>query len=163
VHALRVRMAAPRLDARIAAGEELSADPHLAHRATQLVSMRSRRRVAAGLERVWRSRCERPVLSAAIPFDRYAVSVARPMLAQLAVALRTRAWVHPRGVAITQLLLTEPSSALYWPAHPDHLYEVAREALFALGTDEAPVARAPRRSSPHFRRDARARRARARI
>ena len=159
VYGLRVRMAAPRLDARIAAGEDLSVDPDLAHRATQLVSMRTRRRAAAGLDRVSRIRRERPVLSAAIPFDRRAVHVARPMLQQLAIALRSRERVHPRGVAITQLLLTEPSSALYRPAHPDHLYEVARAALFALGAEEEAV---PARSR-HYRRTGRARRARARV
>ena len=51
--------------------------------------------------------------------------------------LRSRADVEPRGVAITQILLTEPSSALYWPAYPEELYELARAALFALGSREA--------------------------
>jgi hypothetical protein len=77
------------------------------------------------------------VLSAAVAVDEHAVEVARPALRQLASALRSRADVDPRGVAITQMLLTEPSSALYRPAYREELYELARAALFALGSREA--------------------------
>ena len=75
-------------------------------------------------------------LSAAVAVDERAVEVARPALQQLASALRSRADVEPRGVAIaqTQILLTEPSSALYRPAYREELYELARAALFALGS-----------------------------
>jgi hypothetical protein len=76
-------------------------------------------------------------LSAAVAVDEHAVEVARPALQQLASALRSRADVEPRGVAITQILLTEPSSALYRPAYREELYELARAALFALGSCEA--------------------------
>jgi hypothetical protein len=77
------------------------------------------------------------VLSAAVAVDEHAVEVARPALQQLASALRSRADVEPHGVAITQILLTEPSSALYRPAYREELYELARAALFALGSREA--------------------------
>ena len=76
----------------------------------------------------------RAVLSAAVTVDEHAVEVARPALQQLAWALRSRADVEPRGVAITQILLTEPSSALYRPAYREELHEFARAALFALGS-----------------------------
>jgi hypothetical protein len=76
------------------------------------------------------------VLSAAVAVDEHAVEVARPALRQLASALRSRADVEPRGVAITQILLTEPSSALYRPAYREELYEIARAALFALGSSD---------------------------
>ena len=76
-------------------------------------------------------------LSAAVAVDEHAVEVARPALQQLASALRSRSDVEPRGVAITQILLTEPSSALYRPAYREELYELARAALFALGSREA--------------------------
>ena len=72
------------------------------------------------------------VLSAAVAVDARAVEVARPALQQLASALRSRADVEPRGVAIAQILLTEPSSALYRPAYREELYELARAALFAF-------------------------------
>jgi hypothetical protein len=77
------------------------------------------------------------VLTTAVAVDAAAVEVARPALRQLASALRSRADVEPRGVAIVQILLTEPSSALYRPAYREELYELARAALFALGSGEA--------------------------
>ena len=76
-------------------------------------------------------------LSSAVAVDGQAVEVARSALQQLASALASRADVEPRGVAITQILLTEPSSPLYRPAYPEELYELARAALFALGSREA--------------------------
>ncbi|MEN3280458.1 MAG: hypothetical protein V7607_1598 [Solirubrobacteraceae bacterium] len=77
------------------------------------------------------------VLSSTVAVDEPAVEVARPALQQLASALRSRVDVEPRGVAITQILLTEPSSALYHPAYREELYELARAALFALRSSEA--------------------------
>jgi hypothetical protein len=65
------------------------------------------------------------------------VEVARPALQQLASALRSPTDVEPRGVAITRILLTQPSSALYRPAYREELYEVARAALFGLGSPVA--------------------------
>jgi hypothetical protein len=76
-------------------------------------------------------------LSAAVAVDGHAVEVARPALQQLASALGSRADVEPRGVAIARVLLTEPSSALYRPAYREELYELARAALLALGSNEA--------------------------
>jgi hypothetical protein len=134
---LRVRLAAPRLDARLAAGEDPIADAAVARRSTQLVSRRLRRRIARGVERLCSEPDERPGFTAAIPVDRRAVQIARPALEQLAAALRSRESVQPRGVALAQLLLTEPSSAVYQPANPDELYSAAREALLALGTGQA--------------------------
>jgi hypothetical protein len=77
------------------------------------------------------------VLTSTVAVDEPAVELARPALQQLASALRSRSDVAPRGVAITQILLTEPSSALYQPAYREELYELARAALFALGPREA--------------------------
>ena len=68
------------------------------------------------------------VLSAAVAVDEHAVEIARPALRQLASALRSHEDVQPRGVAITRILLTDPSSALYRPAYREELYELAREA-----------------------------------
>ena len=137
VQRVTARLMAARLDGRIAAGEDLLSDAALACRASQLVSRRARGRVACGLERLWSGWPESAVLSAAIPVDRQAVQIARPALEQLARALRSRAAVQPRGVALAQVLLTEPRSALYRPAYREELYVIAREALFALGPDGA--------------------------
>jgi hypothetical protein len=130
---VRARLAAAQLDARLAAGEDLFGDRVLALRSAQLVSSRMRRRIAVALERVCSERRERAVFSAAIPTDSHAVEIARPALAQLARALRSRESVEARGVALTHLLLTDGTSPLYRAAYPERLYEVAREALLALG------------------------------
>jgi hypothetical protein len=129
----RVRLSLPRLDARLAGGEEAAGDPLLALRSTQLVSGRTRERLASALERV----CSRPndgppAISAAVPVDVEAVDVARPALEQLGAALRSATAVDARGVALTRRLLTEPPSALFRPQSSEALYEAAREALLAL-------------------------------
>jgi hypothetical protein len=145
VRSVLAHLAAPRLDARLAAGEEPLSDVVLACRSRRLVSGRSRRRLARGLERACSVPPGHAVLSAAVAVDERAVEVARPALQQLASALRSHADVAPRGVAIAQILLTEPSSALYRPAYREELYELAREALFALGSCEAASAEPARR------------------
>lgn len=131
-----VRLAASRLDAKLAAGEDPAAGAALACRAGQLRSRRACRGIARGLERVLSQRPETAELSAAVPCDWQAVKIARPALQQLAQALRSRRAVRPQGVALSKVLLTEPCSALYRPAYPAQLYEVARAALFALLSHE---------------------------
>jgi hypothetical protein len=130
---VRVRLAASRLNARLAAGEPPWIDADLARRARQLSSMRARRGVAAGLERLWTRAAQPGIRSAAIRFDPVAAHIARPALEQLAAALRARESVDPRGVILARQLLTEPDSALYRPSYAEELYEAAREALLALG------------------------------
>ncbi len=132
-----MHIAGRRLDDRLAAGEDPSGDPALAHRARYLLSRRPRHTIVRGLERVLSERTQRASFSAAISCDPAAVEIARPALAQLARALRSRKQLEPRGVALTHILLTEPLSALYRPAYRDELYEAARHALFALGPDRA--------------------------
>lgn len=123
-----------RLDARLAAGEDPRGDAALACRSRQLMSRRSRHRLAQGLERALATHPGDAVLSAAVPVDGGAVEVARPIVQQLARALRRHRSVEARGVALTSVLLTEPGSALYRPVYREELYELAREALFALGS-----------------------------
>ena len=125
-----VRLAAPRLDARLAAGEDPFGSPALALRGAQLASRRLRRQLAAGLEHAWSA--QPGTLSSAVPVDVEAVEIALPVLEQLAEALRSRDRVGVRGVALTQLLLTEPTSPLHGASDPEELYERAREALLAL-------------------------------
>jgi hypothetical protein len=135
----RVRLGQPSLDARIAKGESPSGDLLLALRAAQLVAPRLRTRLAAALDRQYERASTRnwPAFSAAVRVDAEAVGVARPALTQLAIALRSRESVVPRGVALARLLLTEPASPLYRPRSRDALYESAREALLALGEDRS--------------------------
>lgn len=144
IRRLRVRLTGSLLDARIAAGEFAPADADLACRSVQLVSMCSRRSIAQGLDRVLRRSRDRPSFSATIPQDQRAVRLARPMLETLAAALRSDQWVHPRGVALTRLFLTDPGSALYLPSYPEELFELAQAALLALGPASAPHERVAR-------------------
>jgi hypothetical protein len=132
VFAPRVRLAAPRLDARLARGEDPLSSAELALRGARLASPRLRRRLASGLDHALRPQADAGVVSAAVPVDAAAVAVARPALEQLAAALRSRDRVGVRGVALTQLMITEPGSPLYRSCYPEELYERAREALFAL-------------------------------
>jgi hypothetical protein len=134
---LWVRLAAYRLDARLAAGDDPSTEAALACRSAQLLSKRTRRRIARGLERVSSESPERSLTSAAVPCDWQAVKIARPAIQQLARAIRSRDSIQPQGVALSKVLLTEPCSALYCPAYSSELYEVAREALFALLPQQA--------------------------
>jgi hypothetical protein len=132
VFAPQVRLAAPRLDARLAGGEDPFSSAELALRGARLASPRLRRQLASGLDHALRPQAETGAISAAVPVDAVAVAVARPALEQLAAALRSRDRVGVRGVALTQLLVTEPGSSLYRSRYPEELYERAREALFAL-------------------------------
>ena len=134
---LRARLAALQLDHRLVAGEDPVSDPVLACRAAQLTRRRCRGQLAGGLERLLSPTHGRAAFSAAIPFDRRAVEIARPALEQLAIALRSPQPIEPRGVALTRLFLTDPSSAVYAPAYADHLYDIAQEALLALNLDHS--------------------------
>lgn len=127
------RLNAAQLDARLATGQDPRASAAFACRAEQLVSGRSRRQLAAAVERVCLRRHERAAFSAAIPTDGQAIELARPALEQLARALRSDEPVQPGGVALTKVLLTDGTSALYRPAYPEELYDMVRRSLRLLG------------------------------
>ena len=128
-------LTAQRLDRRLAAGEDPSGDAALEWRSGQLISERAREHIADGLNRVLSQRAESALLSPAIQCDAEAVELAGPALEQLARAIQSRESVRSQGVALAQLLLTEPLSVLYQPRHAEQLYEAVRAALFALGPD----------------------------
>ncbi len=140
---LRARLAALQLDVRLVAGEDPFSDPVLACRAAHLTRRRCRDQLAGGLGRLLSRTRGRSAFSAAIPFDRRAVEIARPALEQLAIALRSPEPIAPRGVALTRLLLTDPCGAVYAPAYSDQLYDVAREALRAVDAGQAVTDRYP--------------------
>lgn len=129
---IRARLLSPRLDAALAHDEEQPDDALLAARSRQLVACRERERLACSVQRLHADRSRRAGFSTAIPVDATALRIATPALAQLAQALRHRATVAPRGVALTRLLLTDPASPLYRPQRDAAVYEAAREALLAL-------------------------------
>jgi hypothetical protein len=106
--------------------------------AERLLANRRRRALIQGLERVLSPPPRRPSFSSAVTPNREAVEMARPALEQLAQALCSRDRVQGRGVVLTHQLLTDPCSALYHPAQPGELHEVARQAMLALAPDPAP-------------------------
>jgi hypothetical protein len=141
------RLTSAQLDARLATGQDPRASAAFACRAEQLVSRRSRRQLAAAVERVYLRQHERALFSAAIPTDGQAIEIARPALEQLARALRCSESVQPGGVALTKVLLTDGTSALYRPAYPEELDDVARRSLRLLG----PAGRTTTRVDGHGR------------
>jgi hypothetical protein len=123
-----------RLDRRLAAGADPLASPALARRASVLVSPRTRRRLACGLERVVLE-IERPPrgLTAAVPVQRREVLVARDDLLLLAAALRGEDHPAPRGVAGVSLLLADGCGPVYAPSPPGALRRAVRRIAAALG------------------------------
>jgi hypothetical protein len=130
-----------RLDRELAAGADPAAEARRAYRARQLTEMRTRRRVARGIERVvsqaqrsWRG------ASSGVPLQRRAVLGARPVLLTLARALVTPGTVRARGVASALLLLTDGSGPLYFPADAHALTEAGLAAIAALEDGRPPSA-----------------------
>jgi hypothetical protein len=117
------------LNRSLARGVDPGVDPLLRSRADRLVGTASRDRLAAGLERVVAT-VDTPAgpLSAAVAVRRRPVRGARHELMRLAGELRHMRDPHPRGVAMAEVLLTDPCSPLYTAASSD---EVARAALDA--------------------------------
>ena len=138
---LRAHMFSDRLDRWIAAGHRADGDGLVATRARQLVSPRERERLACALDAVKvAARTRRSTLTSSVPLDLEAARIASPALTELSRALRVRRRVDARGVAMTQMLLTDPASPLYRPAHPTAALEDVHEALVALGPGERSAA-----------------------
>jgi hypothetical protein len=112
---LRVRWFHWALDGRLADGVDPGSDAALAVRATQLLSPRHRRRLAASVERVVREADAAPAprFSVALGTARDQVAEARTSLLFLAHVLREAEPVGVRGIAIVQRLLTDGGSVLY--------------------------------------------------
>ena len=132
---VRVELAREDVNRRLAEGVDPGVDPLLQSRADRLVSSASRARLAAGLERVVAT-VDTPAapLSAAVAMRRRPVRGARHELMRLAGELRHMRDPRPRGVAMAEVLLTDPSSPLYTASSSD---EVARAALDAANSMRA--------------------------
>jgi hypothetical protein len=125
------------LDRRLAEGADPDADPLLHARAERLVTPASRARLAAGLERVVATADEpTTALRSAIPVRRRPVRGARHELMRLAGELRHMPEPRPRGVAMAEQLLTEPSSPLYTASSSDEVASAARHAANAMRAHE---------------------------
>ncbi len=127
----------PWLDRVIAHGLTRPDDCALALREAQLVDRRERIRLAVGLERVLTAPSRPPAASSAAPVDREAVDLARPILTELVLNLRSSEAVEPCGVVLGWRLLTDPASPIYATpraedAWGDRLRHESLMVLFAL-------------------------------
>lgn len=131
---LRTWFQRPRLDADIVDGRRRPGDPRLALREAQLVAPRRRMRLATRIEEAIRA-SERPRRSGSTaPVDLRAVGIARPVLADLILVLRSRQHVEARGMALGWRLLTDPTSPLYEveESGPSEGARLRRESLAVL-------------------------------
>ena len=98
----------------IAPVRRTSPDRWFAWRARRLTKARTRRRLAAGLERVLADAARPPQsISAAVPPQREAVLACRAELLSLADRLRAPEPVYAQGVALVSELLGTADSPLY--------------------------------------------------
>jgi hypothetical protein len=101
-------------------------------RSGRLTSLRTRRRLAAGLQRTLNAAESRPMLTSAIPVQREAVLRARDEIEQLIAGLLGPDEVTPRGVALVHELLTDGCSPLFAPNVNGELHQALRHAHAAL-------------------------------
>ncbi len=152
---VRARFLPGRLDGELAAGMRAEATPPLAARAIRLTSMKSRRDLAASLQRILAAAGLPPAearvpagagraLPAAahrsagvarpphVPVRRVRVSRSGPELAELVGQLMQPGPVPVQGVAMVSQLLTDGRGSLYREACPEDLGAVVSRAAQAL-------------------------------
>jgi hypothetical protein len=129
------------LDRELAGGADPDTSPLLAARATQLVSPRSRRRVAAGLAGAFQSaQNPKPRFTAALPPQSSELLDARAVLNALTRRLGGSGAVNARGVAMLLELLSDAASPLYQHGEKGLLGSRLRAAAAALdATDRGSV------------------------
>lgn len=133
IRRLHARLAAWRLDRRLAAGADPRADELLGCRAEQLVQPTLRHVVADGLRSALTRANRRRVYDAAVPVARVSVQMYADELLALAARLDADGPVKPRGVARARLLLLDGTSPLYRAASPLKLQSALHRALTGLG------------------------------
>jgi hypothetical protein len=138
--ALRARawLRARWLDDRLAGGADPRSDRELELRAHRICSDASRRRLARALERLVRdARQPAPFIRRQVPLRRAAIHDCAEDLEALIRRLRDGRPVDPRGIALTDRLLTDGASPLYHEAGPPLCYTTrfARLALDPLGLE----------------------------
>ena len=129
---LVARLRARRLDRSLAAGVSPAVSRPSAIRARALVRGANRSELAASLRRVTGDACEPAGLCTRLTGSPSRVGEARPDLERLARRIAGPDPVDPRGVALTEALLSDGAGPLYWSRSPESLEARAREALAAL-------------------------------
>jgi hypothetical protein len=126
------RISPQSIDSRLLSGARPDQDPAVGRRASQLVSERHRRDVAAGLRRLLEV-AQRPQSRRLVPLRREAIAEARDQLLALAVELEDESDVQPRGVIYASRLVEDVSSPAYaLSAEPEDLGRAVRHARTAL-------------------------------
>jgi hypothetical protein len=138
---LVARLSAGRLDRELAEGASPGASAQLNLRASALTAPTKRRELAATLRRIARDEVEPAAFGARLAASREQTSKARLALEQLARRLADAAPVDPRGVALTQELLSDGAGPLFWDRSRDDLGALLGEALAALGPGAVAEAR----------------------
>jgi hypothetical protein len=117
----------------LAEGADPDASEELTRVAGELIGMRMRERLAAGLDRLLR-RATEPMVpwSPAVPLNRREIADAYEELSELANRLRTAEPVPAQAVARVVLLLTEATSPLYDRFTTRSAWDLARTARMAL-------------------------------
>lgn len=132
--ALLARWHAETLDRALAAGVGPYAGALTAVRAHQLTTMRSRRQLADGLQRVRRdATSELSGWTAVVTPDRHEVAAAAPEIDALERRLRDAGRIDAAGAAMVRLLLTDGTSPLYDPVGAGSLARHLRVVAGVLG------------------------------
>jgi hypothetical protein len=129
---LRFRLQGRRLDQELACGKDPSSSEALELRARHLLSEKVRTRLADGLATAVLRASSPPVFSSKAPINRRGVRAAGPQILALAAELRENTNSDPRGIALTERLLTDAASPLYSRASDQELLTSVREASLAL-------------------------------
>lgn len=141
-HWIVARLRAGSLDSELAGGISPETCDYLAARAMQLTSMRSRRQLAAGLNRLLlpETQASTRQVPLSVPVQRARVARAVAELGALRQCLLAPGPVPVRGVALVQQLLSDGASPLYQQACRVDLRDAAKRALHFLGgTDHSPT------------------------
>jgi hypothetical protein len=129
----RVRLHRYSLDRKLACGDDPCASPKLARRAKELCQRDLRDRLAAELDQVVHAAGAPPLwFTPAVRLDRSCIDACRPLLLELAEALRSDGAVYAQGVALARLLLLDGCSPIYAPSEPRWLEAELRRARTAL-------------------------------
>jgi hypothetical protein len=137
-HRVLARCAASRLDRELAAGASPESSPCLAARAVQLTSMKSRRSLAASVQRILAAAGDPAAVTvitarpSRLPLARARIRQSAGPLAMLAGCLAAPGPVPAQGVAMVSQLLADGTGPLYREASADDLGGLIGEATRAL-------------------------------
>lgn len=129
---LNARVRARRLDRALADGALPDSSAAMAMRARALVRADTRKELAASIRRITGERAAPVAIGLRVGTVTARGTAIGPDLDRLADRLLEPGPVAPRGVALTQELLTDGAGPLFWAESPDDLGARIRQALEAL-------------------------------